>query len=329
MSITRWATADNEVTSTGAATTFGQLGALAAGATVARCGANSAMQRIMGRGLATSLVRTLWFDWVRPTIKVFLLQVSCVHDGTTGVPSTAYRAVSFALSPLLLSVAGTSSSHGPGPTLVPLQYGRLFDGRRVAHITNGQYTQQPWDGFELSVWDPVVPRTPWVTCARGDTPGKDYEWCLVVVVVVVVAVMAMVIVEMVATIPVDHIVESTGISTLIHRNVVDVFRVSDSLFCVSFQTNKQQEWFRFYHRDQPTVPLDVLQELKRNKTKHRGKHVRRFMAVSGFVFNVFANMVDVIDPTTGFVILTITFPDFSSINLTSPFSCFLSHESKR
>ncbi|KAH3714244.1 hypothetical protein Pelo_19248 [Pelomyxa schiedti] len=135
------------------------------------------MQRVMGRGLATSLVRTLWFDWVRPTIKLFVLNFICVHDGTTGVLSNSYHAVSFALSPLLLSVAGSGGGGGgPGPTLMRPHGGKRVDGRRIADLAQGKFLRPPCDGFVLGTWDPVDPRTPWVPCARGGAPGKDYVY---------------------------------------------------------------------------------------------------------------------------------------------------------
>ncbi|KAH3722568.1 hypothetical protein Pelo_18726 [Pelomyxa schiedti] len=132
-----------------------------------------------------------------------------------------------------------------------------------------------------------------------------------------------------------HVEESTGISTKIQRsNVVEVFRVSDPLFCVSFRPNNEepQEWFTIYHRDKPTVPLDVLQNLQDENTPLKGggggivgsdtdgatcdvdqaAH-RRFFAESGFVFLLSANTVDVIEPTSGFLVLTISFPGLCPI----------------
>ncbi|KAH3722471.1 hypothetical protein Pelo_18823 [Pelomyxa schiedti] len=113
-----------DATPIGALTTRGQLGALAAGATVARCGSGSAMQRVMGRGHATSFVGLLWSDWVRPTIRRFVLQVS--GDGATTGALKCHRATTlwFAASPLLLSVS-------TGPSRTPPGGARLVDSRRV------------------------------------------------------------------------------------------------------------------------------------------------------------------------------------------------------
>ncbi|KAH3723374.1 hypothetical protein Pelo_17921 [Pelomyxa schiedti] len=88
-------------------TTRTQLGAIAA-ATVERCGAGSAMQRVMGRGHAATFVRVLWSDWVRPTITLFVLDLSGEYRSKTG--STDFT-LWFAVSPLLMSL-----SHGPVAT---------------------------------------------------------------------------------------------------------------------------------------------------------------------------------------------------------------------
>ncbi|KAH3743051.1 hypothetical protein Pelo_15544 [Pelomyxa schiedti] len=94
-------------------TTRGQLGALATGATVVRCGGGSAMQRVMGRGHATSLVRVLWSDWVRPTIKLFIVEVSSSLQEVR-------HTLLFTVSPLLLSITcgpqlwAPRSHHNPG-----------------------------------------------------------------------------------------------------------------------------------------------------------------------------------------------------------------------
>ncbi|KAH3698819.1 hypothetical protein Pelo_19787 [Pelomyxa schiedti] len=71
------------VTSTATVTTRGQLGAIAAGATIPRCGGGSALQQIMGRGHATTFARLLWSDWVRPTIRLFVLKVNGLVRGAS------------------------------------------------------------------------------------------------------------------------------------------------------------------------------------------------------------------------------------------------------
>ncbi|KAH3731926.1 hypothetical protein Pelo_17239 [Pelomyxa schiedti] len=93
-----------------------QMGALAAAATVGRCGAGSPMVAAMGRGHAAWLVRSLWSDLVRPTLRLFVVDVTgvCLRG-----PDTARRVphgASFRLSPLLLGVAC-------GPRLPPTPYG--------------------------------------------------------------------------------------------------------------------------------------------------------------------------------------------------------------
>ncbi|KAH3732399.1 hypothetical protein Pelo_16764 [Pelomyxa schiedti] len=87
---------------------------------------------------------------------------------------------------------------------------------------------------------------------------------------------------------------------------VDIFRVSDALFCVSVRTNRLHEWFQIRHRDRPTKSENYLEGLNHSK-ENKGKHVRRFLAESGFIFNVFANNVAVIEPTTGLFVLTMRF----------------------
>ncbi|KAH3743049.1 hypothetical protein Pelo_15542 [Pelomyxa schiedti] len=94
-----------DVTPLGGLTTRNQIGTLAAGAMVARCGRGSAMQRVMGRGHAATFVRVLWSDWVRPTITLFVLDLHGYYRRTTD--STDFT-LWFTVSPLLMSL-----SHGP------------------------------------------------------------------------------------------------------------------------------------------------------------------------------------------------------------------------
>ncbi|KAH3714082.1 hypothetical protein Pelo_19410 [Pelomyxa schiedti] len=84
---------ENATRPTGAITTRGQLGALAAGATVNRCGADSPMQRVMGRDHASSFLRILWFDVVLPTIRLFVLDVrgSALRDGALRQKETGFQ----------------------------------------------------------------------------------------------------------------------------------------------------------------------------------------------------------------------------------------------
>ncbi|KAH3714349.1 hypothetical protein Pelo_19142 [Pelomyxa schiedti] len=82
----------------------------------------------MGRGPATALVGVLWSDWVRPTIRQFVLQVSGSSNGATTKSTTLW----FAVSPLLLSLAC-------GPDLAPptIISGALADGIHVVQMDGG------------------------------------------------------------------------------------------------------------------------------------------------------------------------------------------------
>ncbi|KAH3745414.1 hypothetical protein Pelo_13163 [Pelomyxa schiedti] len=92
-----------------------------------------------------------------------------------------------------------------------------------------------------------------------------------------------------------HVEESTGTLTHMVSHMVDVFRVCDSLLGgMLFKS-------------------------------HKGKKVRRFYIDSGFMLNVFGNLIDVIEPTTGFLVLSITFPCFHFIHHLTHFSCFFSN----
>ncbi|KAH3732403.1 hypothetical protein Pelo_16768 [Pelomyxa schiedti] len=444
-------------------TTRDQLGALAAGATIERCGGGSAMQRVMGRGHAASLVRLLWSDWVRPTLRFFVLEVD-------GIPSrhaqSRWRwwkedtaAVSFAVSPLLLSVA---RSPAPAPVRPSWEHrtqwasSRLFVGvvPRHQHGTDccvlgavdagtgaaAEALRSP-PGHTVCEWqansrwvamvvrptaDPyaswayffdrgtrpmVLTVAPIPICGGnlgggGDTkfiggvknntqehqqqsgvsvamPGahESFGYCLVQLFMdkrveseVVVAITdqlspenktVIFVVDMEKTFndrslvllsttscefsaPFNRLVvmrndwnpcstetrsflvKTAGrrsVSTHMFSHVDDVFVVSDSLLCVSFRTNKDWDFVKFYHTDDLTHPLNLLQNLPSHNNKaqapHTSKSMRRFMAESGFIFQMSANMVDVIEPRSGFVLLTLNFPAFSPVTLVTPSSGFL------
>ncbi|KAH3763270.1 hypothetical protein Pelo_4871 [Pelomyxa schiedti] len=84
-------------------TTQRQLGALAAGS-VARCGACAPILQVMGQAPATSFVAMLWFDVVRPTIRLFILDVSTVRSGSHPC-NPQDISVRFAFCPLLMSLS--------------------------------------------------------------------------------------------------------------------------------------------------------------------------------------------------------------------------------
>ncbi|KAH3763606.1 hypothetical protein Pelo_4536 [Pelomyxa schiedti] len=95
-------------------------------------------------------------------------------------------------------------------------------------------------------------------------------------------------------------------------NIDDVFRLSDSLFCVS--SCLKEGSFRVYHRDNATQPLDLIQGTKLTPWKFR------VTAESGLIFKVFFTRIEVIEPTSGCVVLTINFPYVKWIHLSTPFS---------
>ncbi|KAH3742623.1 hypothetical protein Pelo_15986 [Pelomyxa schiedti] len=399
-------------------TTRGQMGALAAAATVARCGAGSPMVAVMGRGHAAWLVRSLWSGLVRPTLRTFVLQVS----GTSAQPSPRPRPqrpraappasaiVSVSLSPLLL---------GAGPSAPSL---RRPDPRAAAWVDSGRVvTRTPWSAggavLRLSPAaacegerEPVVApvgRIPWDTRFRlvagpkwvmyltfkqpGDpvmlnvvrlsglakgsgTPGcvggsvsvdmpqlvgagtihMFYDHCAVdgeviitisrdsnTVILVVDAertynsrslallsttacgfpacyvFSSLVVMRSWGRSPpgrcgsrtfivntlflgtvydVYCVQEGTATSTPISNHVVDVFRVSDSLFCLSFATNYKQELFSLYDADDPTHPLDLIPSIEMH---FKSNKVQKVMAQSGFIFGVSGNVIDVIEAKTG------------------------------
>ncbi|KAH3723136.1 hypothetical protein Pelo_18161 [Pelomyxa schiedti] len=107
-------------------TTRGQLGALAAGAVIARCGAGSALLRVMGRDQAAALVRALWHEWVAPTLTRFVLEVECAPRGPACLRRRSLT-LSLVASPLLASVA-----RGPAAAPARGNSGAWVDARRFA-----------------------------------------------------------------------------------------------------------------------------------------------------------------------------------------------------
>ncbi|KAH3762632.1 hypothetical protein Pelo_5525 [Pelomyxa schiedti] len=147
-----------QVASVAAVTTRSQLGALAAGATISRCGANSAMVGAMGHGHATSLVRMLWSGWVRPTIRFFVIDARGFPSGAT---------VSFALSPLLLSVA-------LAPACFDVALGSSWvDSNRFAYVRFGGDPYLP--GLWVGDLRTLRCGEGGVAVARG-RPGEDYVY---------------------------------------------------------------------------------------------------------------------------------------------------------
>ncbi|KAH3745416.1 hypothetical protein Pelo_13165 [Pelomyxa schiedti] len=437
----------DQVAAVAAVTTRSQLGALAAGATISRCGANSAMVGVMGHGHATSFVRMLWFDWLRPTIRFFVVEVS---DDTS---------ISFALSPLLLSVARAPSPPParafPTPGDLWVDISRVADVRfgvlRLRHVQSGRgggvavAQSPPRCTFAYGVnskWAAMLAESGFGHSCCGATltvaslaglecqpsvndTGSDFfayrggaGWPLVnsfaveipslqspgprqvrmhldksvdrEVIVVQQAqknhyqnIAVILVVDMeqtyntkslailsttTCTFPVSYSFESLVVLrnslprspgygsrsffvTIVHTesvysshsqpsnnevfrveesttnftnmlsNVAHVFRVCDSLLGVSYNINKKQECIQFYHRDDPTRPLNLPGSMIYES--HKGKKVRTFSADSGFVFSVFGNMIDVIEPTSGFLVLTITFSSLDNIACVTHFSFFL------
>ncbi|KAH3767204.1 hypothetical protein Pelo_913 [Pelomyxa schiedti] len=419
-----------------------QMGALAAAAAVARCGAGSPMVAVMGRGHAAWLVRTLWADLVRPTLRLFVVDVTGVcRQG----PDTACRVphgASFRLSPLLLGVAC-------GPRLPPTPYGTtrvgpgsislwLHRGRGMLAVcdllANSMPRREavpvanaPWDGHVVgSRWAATVGRTR-NPVASAKAPGSaskhiDAEVSLTVAemirgvavsaggclcgcgddgdlgytVVVGVpqfagsegrvqmfpdqSVESEVIVThstanrtliLVVDVEQTHnsrslavlsttrcefppgylfqylvvmrnwgqcssspfgsrtfivtthfkrsfyevfrVQEHTAIFMPIMRHVSGVFSLSDSLFCLSFYAKKLRDYFYLYHFGDPTHPHDIAQSFPYPKSCKQVK-AKRFLAKSGLMFRVLvSNVIEVIEPKTGFLCLTIGFPGLKSI----------------
>ncbi|KAH3714600.1 hypothetical protein Pelo_18890 [Pelomyxa schiedti] len=169
----------DKVTSVAAVTTRSQLGALAAGAAISRCGANSAMVGVMGHGHATSLVRMLWSDWVRPTILFFVVDARGFPSGATTCSYSQAKStttVSFALSPLLLSVA---LAPAPPPACINTASGASWvDSDRAADVAYGG----SYPLYHPVVWvRDVHTRLPGgaggVAVARG-RPGEAYVYAV-------------------------------------------------------------------------------------------------------------------------------------------------------
>ncbi|KAH3732400.1 tripartite motif-containing protein 39 [Pelomyxa schiedti] len=398
---------ENATRPTGAITTRGQLGALAAGATVNRCGANSPMQRVMGRDHASSFLRILWFDVVLPTIRLFVLDVCglALRDGALRQKEVA---VSFALSPLLMSIFREPSSVPPldfSPVYKalplwassPSSHNQIRDDstayntkwvasvgnfvRRGKEVISGSLTVAPLMGGAIStgraphcdVERAVVVDMPMVngciTCRAFVDQSVD---CEVVVAQVTQSCVVVVVVDMEETceskklavlsttrcefpseqhnfysvvvmrnwddlfspaygsrtflvklswnrlrFEILHFPEaaiSPKPTVIQSKNVEDVFRLSDSLFCVSCCRNTLQESFSIYHRENPAHPLTLGQL---TSTSRKRFHVT---AESGFIFNSFSTIIEVIEPTSGCVILVINCPGFQHLSIATPSS---------
>ncbi|KAH3722913.1 hypothetical protein Pelo_18381 [Pelomyxa schiedti] len=396
----------------GGVTTRGQLGALAAGATIARCGAGSAIFRVMGLDHATSFVRMLWEEVVRPTIRVFALGLMVLpHYPTDARRLTLY----LSFSPLLMSL-----SSSPGRvTTTPMDFSKVFEGLPPPRPGLPGYGIRDFN-TKWVVCIEMRPRfletnTPPTTTTNsstnrisdgiarmsvaplkggfgGGSVGGDGATCdvdrAVVVDVPVVAgcvalrvymdqsvdrevVVAQITDSCVVMVAVDmeetcnskklavlsttrcdfpSVVGYGFYSAVVMRNwddpfspsygsrtflvkaswqqsrneilkfveggtreVIqyghgdDVFRLSDSLFCVSCSTKKLVGSLRIYHRDSIAHALNLISGSKR-KPKSRKQF---YMEIeSGFIFKVFSNLIEVIEPTSGSVVLTINFPEF-------------------
>ncbi|KAH3763610.1 major facilitator superfamily protein [Pelomyxa schiedti] len=426
---TRWSVTSRECRDVtplgGGVTTRGQLGALAAGATIARCGAGSAIFRVMGLDHATSFVRMLWEEVVRPTIRVFALGLMVLpHDPTDARRLTLY----FSFSPLLMSL-----SSSPGRvTTTPMDFSNVFEGLPPPRPELPDYGMRDFN-------------TKWVVCIEtrprfletnipptttthssstnsnrisdgiarmsvaplkggigGGIIGGDGATCdvdrAVVVDVPVVAgcvalrvymdqsvdrevVVAQVTDSCVVMLAVDmeetcnskklavlsttrcdfpSVVGYGFYSAVVMRNwddpfspsygsrtflvkvswqqsrnellkfveggtreVVqyehgeDVFRLSDSLFCVSCSTKKLVGSLRIYHRDNTAHALNLISG---SKCKLKSRKQFYMEIESGFIFKVFPNLIEVIEPTLGSVVLTINFPEVSRLSLHTPLS---------
>ncbi|KAH3765138.1 hypothetical protein Pelo_2970 [Pelomyxa schiedti] len=429
---------------TATTTTRAQLGAVAAGATIPRCGARCPMVLAMGHGPAAWLVGSLWRDLVRPTLRTLRLDAFTEHfpfslavtvsplllgavpgsppdpspslafswvrptpvgsdsavtvrRNPAGGPSAGdwvlatrdtrtYLQVPVARVPLgaahvnLLCppdwsvTAVLQASRRPHVTLAvaplrsaPLR-GHEEEERRLVHVEVPQFTEP--DGIRIypdhsvcsevaltqsscnkmvilivdvaethrskslavlsttrcefpdhySVESLVVMRN-WDSCSPDRHGSRTF---------IVKTRRNMPTRKAFPTYEAFHVQECTAASTSIKRHVVDAFRVSDSLFCVSYRTNTDLEWFNLYHRDSPARPLEVVHpslKIKGNRKSHDRQSVvaRSSMAHSGFVFIAWNNAIDVIEPTTGFKCLTLKLVLFYPVKLTlAVFSCFSS-----
>ncbi|KAH3743059.1 hypothetical protein Pelo_15552 [Pelomyxa schiedti] len=339
-----------DATPIGATTTRGQLGVLAAGATIARCGGDSAMQRVMGRGHATSFVQLLWSDWIRPTIRRFELQVPGYSGTSAGSRSHSVTTLWFAASPLLLSVS-TGPSHTPS-------VGRLADSRRVVegvmtldggfyvavrdvhtgastvvmHVWNGATifavdVEQTYNSRSLAVLSTTTCAFPTghslvslVVMRNWDRSSGRYGSRTFIAKTLRRARNRRVH-------EVFHVEESTGTSRPLgfHDDEVnEVFRLSDSVFCVSFCTSNNQEVsFKLFHRDNVEQPLKLLPREKLNNRKEDDSMFHHVTVASGFIFKSFTSRIEVVEPVSGLIILTINFPRLTSLNLIRPLSFFL------
>ncbi|KAH3760147.1 hypothetical protein Pelo_8030 [Pelomyxa schiedti] len=430
MQTTRWSVTSSECRDVtplgGRITTRAQLGALAAGATIARCGAGSAIFRVMGRDQSTSFVRMLWLDVVRPTIRVFTLDLMASPVSRSSVPRNLL--LHFSFSPLLMSL-----SSSPGRvTTTPIDSCKVYKGLpppfpelpnsgtrncntkwvvcvNMCHETTTSCTTTTITNGSSSISDgiarmSVAPLKGGGGIVSGDTGGAtcDVDRAVVVDVPVVPGclaiqaymdqsvdrevVLAQITERGAVILAVDmeetcnsrklavlsttrcdfpSAVDYSFSSLVVMRNwddpsspsygsrtflvkaiweqrrneilkfteggtssspdgliqcdvIDDVFRLSDSLFCLSFCTNKLKGSFGIYHRDNTAHTPNLVQG-----TKSTPRKKFRVTAQTGFIFKVFSTMIEVIEPTSGRVVLVINFPDVRWIHLSTPFSCFL------
>ncbi|KAH3742624.1 hypothetical protein Pelo_15987 [Pelomyxa schiedti] len=391
-------------------TTRDQLGALAAAATVARCGAGSPMVAVMGRGHAAWLVRSLWSDLVRPTLRALALEVRGTLLVDKGLVSHVALSLSVVVSPLLLGVAsapglGPDTPRGAtrvGPSTVTGWATRAMGGGAVLVVQGLPADPSTAVPVAVSPWDCYVIGARWATVAgpgRGERPwtkGCDRMVTLTVTPLnggfsvldcgedeclgpgsVVVEVPQLAGKGMVGVYP-DQSVDSEVIVTHSKENrtvilVVDVEKTHNSKSLVVLSTTTcefalgrsfvslvvMRNWdhcspafgsrtfivqtllwnslFQAFHVQEgtaiptpvmlKTVPLDVAQSTSdthhTNTKSHKGIKAKKLMANSGFIFGVFGNLIDVIEPLTGFLCVTISFTGLKakSVDLiATPFS---------
>ncbi|KAH3723344.1 hypothetical protein Pelo_17953 [Pelomyxa schiedti] len=390
----------------GRVTTRAQLGALAAGATISRCGAQSAIFLVMGQDQATSFVRMLWLDVVRPTIRLFRLYMFASPVSRT-LPTDLVLYLSF--SPLLMSL-----SSSPGRvTTTPSDFRQVYEGLPLpfpelprsgtgncntkwavcvdmcpttTSISDGiaRMSVAPlkggWsvgvDGFTCDVDRAVVVDVPTVRGCFAIQAYMDQSVDREVVLAQVAeSFVVMVVADMEDTCNSKKLavlsttrcdfpsVGYTFYSLVVMRNwddpfsptygsrtflvkamwedrneilkfteggtnsspngliqcddISDVFRLSDSLFCVAFGTENQRGSFSIFTRDDTARPLNLLQQMTYTSRKKS-----LVTAESGFIFRVYTTRIEVIEPTSRFVVLVITFPDVKWVHLNTPFSCF-------
>ncbi|KAH3722525.1 hypothetical protein Pelo_18769 [Pelomyxa schiedti] len=117
--------------------------------------------------------------------------------------------------------------------------------------------------------------------------------------------------------------EGTGTATPIifpdsDATIYDVMRLSDSVLCLSLRKKKRGGMFGLYHRH------DVTQQLRHRIDCSSKKKFVLVAAESGLMFVRYHDRIEVVEPITGVVVLTLNFPAWNWYNLEAPFSCFLS-----